>query len=66
MEAKSVRIIPVPVLQAGLPAATQAFVKIWTEYTGVNFVNIKRTNFSYERRFGSFYYIHLTRKKLPK
>jgi len=44
MEAKSVRIIPVPVLQAGLPAATQAFVKIWTEYTGVDFINVKRTN----------------------
>ena len=34
MEAKSVRIIPVPVLQAGLPATPQAFVKIWTEYKG--------------------------------
>jgi len=34
--------------------------------TGVNFINVKRTNFSYERRFGSFYYVHVNRKKLPK
>jgi hypothetical protein len=54
MEAKSVRIIPVPVLQAGLPAATQAFVKIWTEYTGVNFINVKRMNFSEECRSAAF------------
>ncbi len=33
---------------------------------GVNFINIKRTNFSYECRFGSFYYLHVTRKKLQK
>ncbi len=33
---------------------------------GVNFINIKHTNFSYECRFGSFYYVHVTRKKLPK
>ncbi len=33
---------------------------------GVNFINIKCTNFSYEHRFGTFYYIHVTRKKLPK
>jgi len=32
---------------------------------GVNFINVKRTNFSYEHRFGSFYYVHVTRKKLP-
>ncbi len=30
---------------------------------GVNFINILRTNFSYKRRFGSFYYVHVTRKK---
>jgi len=28
----------------------------------VNFINVKRTNFSYERRFGSFYYVHVTAK----
>jgi len=27
---------------------------------GVNFINVKRTNFSYEHRFGSFYYVHVT------
>jgi len=34
--------------------------------TGVNFINILRTNFLYERRFSSFFYIHVTREKLPK
>jgi len=32
----------------------------------VNFINIKRTNFLYDRRFGSFYHVHVTRKNLPK
>jgi len=32
----------------------------------VNFIKVKNTNFTYERRFGSFYYVHVTRKKLPK
>ena len=32
----------------------------------VNFINVKHTNFSYERRFDSFYYILVTREKLPK
>ncbi len=31
----------------------------------LNFINIKRTNFSYELCFGSFYYVHVTRTKLP-
>jgi len=26
---------------------------------GVNFINVKRTNFSYERLFGSFFYVHM-------
>ncbi len=26
----------------------------------VNFINILRTNFLYERRFGSFFYLHVT------
>jgi len=30
---------------------------------GVNFINVKLMNFSYERRFGN---IHVTWKKLPK
>ncbi len=33
---------------------------------GVNFINVKPTNFLYKRHFGSFYYVHVTRKKLPK
>jgi len=33
---------------------------------GSGFINVKRTNFLYERCFGSFYYVHVTRKKLPK
>jgi len=34
--------------------------------TGVNFINIMRTNFSYEHCSGSFFYMHVTREKLPK
>ncbi len=34
--------------------------------SGVNFINILRTNFSYEHCFGSFFYVHVTREKLPK
>ncbi len=33
---------------------------------GVNFINIKRMNFSYERLFGNFHYVHVTRKKAAK
>jgi len=33
---------------------------------GVNFINILRTNFSYKRHFGSFFYVHVTRENLPK
>jgi hypothetical protein len=33
---------------------------------GVNFINILRTNFLYECCFGSFFYVHVTREKLPK
>ncbi len=36
----------------------------WT--TGVNIINIKCTPFSYERCLGSFFYVHVARKKLPK
>jgi hypothetical protein len=32
----------------------------------VNFINILHTNFLYERYFGSFFYIHVTREKLPE
>jgi len=31
-------------------------------FVGVNFINVKCTNFSYKRCFGSFYYVHVTRK----
>ncbi len=31
-----------------------------------NFIDILQTNFSYERCFGSFFYVHVTSKKLPK
>jgi len=34
--------------------------------SGVNFINILSTNFLYERHFGSFFYVHVTREKLPK
>ncbi len=34
--------------------------------SGVDFINVKRTNFLYERHFGSFYYVHVTRKKADK
>jgi hypothetical protein len=34
--------------------------------SGVNFINILCMNFSYECRFGSFFYINITREKLPK
>ncbi len=33
---------------------------------GVNFINILCTNFLYERHFGSFFYVHVNRKKLSK
>jgi hypothetical protein len=51
------------------------FLRFWDQRVGkmlmkltpvVNFNNIKRTNFLYKRRFSSFYYVHVTRKKLPK
>jgi hypothetical protein len=32
----------------------------------VNFINILHAIFLYERRFGSFFYVHVTREKLPK
>jgi len=35
---------------------------VWT-HPGVNFINVKRTNFSYKRCFGN---VHVTWKKLPK
>jgi len=37
-----------------------------SDQPGVNFINILRTNFSYEYHFGSFFYVHVTREKLLK
>jgi len=34
--------------------------------SAVNFINIQRTNFSHERWFGSFFYVHVTREKCPR
>jgi len=34
--------------------------------SGVNFINILHTNFSYKHCFGSFFYVHITREKLLK
>jgi len=34
--------------------------------SGVNFINILHTNFLYKLRIGSFFYLHVTREKLPK
>jgi len=39
---------------------------IFSHGSAVNFINIIRANFSYKRRFSSFYYVHVTRKKLLK
>jgi hypothetical protein len=33
---------------------------------GVNFINVKCSKFLYERHFSIFYYVHVTREKLPK
>ncbi len=32
----------------------------------VNFINILRVNFKYKSLFSSFFYLHVTREKLPK
>jgi len=45
----------------------QIIFDLWfLKSTGVNFINVKHTNFLYQRRFSSFYYVHVTREKLPK
>ncbi len=38
----------------------------FSQRTSVNFINILHTKFLYEHRFGSFFYIHVTRGKLLK
>jgi len=35
-------------------------------FTGVTFIKVKCTNFLYDRHFGSFYHVHVTRENLPK
>jgi len=35
-------------------------------HTVVNFINVLRANFTYERLFDSFSYLHVTRENLPK
>jgi len=41
--------------------------KIMVKLTpAINFINIIHTNFWYERRSGSLFYLHVTREKLPK
>jgi len=45
------------------PTSIKAAHKMLTKLTpGVNFNDILRSNFSYERRFGSFFYLHVTRE----
>ncbi len=39
---------------------------IFVTTPGVNVINILRTNFLYANHFGSFFYIQVTREKLPK
>jgi len=58
-----------------LNVATNVFVPVWKnlqlkcgadEEAVVNFINVTRANFSFACPFGSFFYVHVTRKKLPK
>jgi len=49
-----------------LSSWSQSRKRLSASLTGVNFSNVRRTNFSYKHRFSSFYYLHVTRNKLPK
>jgi len=42
----------------GKKAARKMLVKM----TGLNFINVLRAAFSYKRRFGSFFNVHVARK----
>jgi len=33
---------------------------------GINFINVLRSHFSYKSALSSFFYLHVTREKLPK
>jgi len=35
-------------------------------HSGINFINILRKKILYECHFGSFFYVQVTREKLPK
>jgi len=48
------------------PRSGQSEVALGSTSLGVNFINILHTIFLYERQFGSFFYVHVTREKLPK
>ncbi len=41
-------------------------VSHFTSKTVVNFINVLHANFTYKGLFGSFFYLHVTREKLPK
>jgi hypothetical protein len=44
---------------------TIASLRMWQNSPGVDFINILCTNFLYEHCFSSFFYVHVTREKLP-
>jgi len=39
---------------------------ILNEWQKVNFINVLNSSFLYKHHFGSFFYVHVTREKLPK
>ncbi len=47
-------------------ASKGLFFGLLTLVSGVNFINVKHANFLYESLFGSFFYLNVTREKLPK
>jgi len=48
------------------PSQVKKARSIFRSTPGVNYINILRSNFLYERLFSSFFYVHVTREKLPK
>ncbi len=45
------------------PSHTLCMMRLYKSVTIlVNFINVKCTNFSYKSHFGSFFYVHVTRK----
>ncbi len=49
-----------------MKGVNKCFAEIQICRQAVNFINILRTNFSYECHFGSFFCVHVTREKLRK